>query len=294
VVLVAVMSPGVLAVTAQAQAVSVGCGSVVTANVMLSNDLQRCPGDGLVVAADGVTVDLAGHTIGGSGQGVGIRVLSSHVSVRNGSIERFGTGIQTTSEPRSLGTMIVHISVSRNSGDGVLLGGSLESISDSIATVNGSSGIHLADALLATVSGNDVFRNRTVGILGGPHSDGAVYTKNKVFENGGDGISTSESVSVFTFNTISRNGGNGIEVHESAVPSPASFYIFQGNVTDENMGHGILACYLNRFTNPINPCDGGFSDGGGNAAKHNTVEPQCVNITCAFNRGQARRLDLTY
>jgi len=38
----------------------------VTRSIRLANDLINCPGEGLVVGADGITVDLAGHTIDGA------------------------------------------------------------------------------------------------------------------------------------------------------------------------------------------------------------------------------------
>ena len=41
-------------------------------DVRLDADLRNCAGVGLVIAADGVTVDLGGHTIDGTGRGTGI------------------------------------------------------------------------------------------------------------------------------------------------------------------------------------------------------------------------------
>ncbi len=46
--------------------------TVVTADVRLSADLLDCPGSGLVIAASGITIDLAGHTVAGTGSGAGI------------------------------------------------------------------------------------------------------------------------------------------------------------------------------------------------------------------------------
>ena len=43
------------------------CGSVVTRDVRLSRDLRGCTGNGLVVGADGVDIDLNGHLISGTG-----------------------------------------------------------------------------------------------------------------------------------------------------------------------------------------------------------------------------------
>jgi parallel beta-helix repeat protein len=43
----------------------VHCGQTLTHSVKLANDLTNCPGDGLVIGADGITVDLNRHTIDG-------------------------------------------------------------------------------------------------------------------------------------------------------------------------------------------------------------------------------------
>ena len=44
----------------------VKCGDTLTHSVKLTADLTDCPGDGLVIGADGITVDLNGHTIDGT------------------------------------------------------------------------------------------------------------------------------------------------------------------------------------------------------------------------------------
>src|SRR4051794_5192023 len=46
-----------------ALASTVSCGSTITATTKLHADLANCPGDGLVIDADNVTIDLNGHTI---------------------------------------------------------------------------------------------------------------------------------------------------------------------------------------------------------------------------------------
>ena len=47
------------------KAVTVSCGETITADTMLANDLTDCPDHGLEIGADGVTLDLNGHTIDG-------------------------------------------------------------------------------------------------------------------------------------------------------------------------------------------------------------------------------------
>jgi parallel beta-helix repeat protein len=44
----------------------VRCGDVLTEDTVLKNDLTNCPGDGLIIGADGVMVDLNGHEIDGT------------------------------------------------------------------------------------------------------------------------------------------------------------------------------------------------------------------------------------
>lgn len=47
--------------------IAVSCGQTLKASVRLANDLADCPGDGLIIGAADITVDLHGHTIDGSG-----------------------------------------------------------------------------------------------------------------------------------------------------------------------------------------------------------------------------------
>ena len=271
-----------LSASASARSSSVGCGSTITTDTTLAGDLHACSADGLVIQADGVTLNLAGHKISGSGHGVGVRILGGNVTVRNGSVEGFGTGIRTTQD-LSVGTKLVDLNVSRNTGDGMYLEASSESVQASTISLNAANGIHLVDAAGSRITRNTVFRNAGVGLFGSPHSDGVVYANNNVFENGGDGIFALESTSTFAGNLSRRNGANGIEVRESSGPSFPPNYVFVGNVTDDNAAHGIYACFFN-FLGGV-PCDGGFTDGGGNIAKHNALSPQCVNISCGLNRG---------
>jgi hypothetical protein len=71
---------------------NIHCGDTISVDLVANVDLN-CPGDGLVVGADDVTLDLGGHTITGTGTGVGLTVANqSNVTVRNGTIADFQTG----------------------------------------------------------------------------------------------------------------------------------------------------------------------------------------------------------
>ena len=89
------------AVAAQADTQAISCGTVLTHDTTLGNDLLDCPGNGLVIGADGITVDLGGHTISGrllSTIGdldqVGVDNSAGHddVTIRNGAINEFARG----------------------------------------------------------------------------------------------------------------------------------------------------------------------------------------------------------
>ncbi|MFI6316627.1 right-handed parallel beta-helix repeat-containing protein [Nonomuraea sp. NPDC050556] len=82
---------------ASAADVTVTCGSTLTSSVTLTEDLT-CPGDGLIIGADNVTIDLAEHTIRGAGSGTGVQVGPSGTAwtgtvIRDGRIEGFATSV---------------------------------------------------------------------------------------------------------------------------------------------------------------------------------------------------------
>jgi parallel beta-helix repeat protein len=80
------------------------CAMRVSESFTLANDMT-CPGDGMVIVSDGVTVDLGGHTLTGPGMGpqtwplpqldtVGVRAGGhTGVTIRNGKTTAFSTGI---------------------------------------------------------------------------------------------------------------------------------------------------------------------------------------------------------
>jgi parallel beta-helix repeat protein len=72
------------------------CGQAITADTTLTANLTGCTGDGLVIAADGVTLDLAGHRIEGaaSGDTAGVDVEGhTGVVIQNGTVRGFDEGV---------------------------------------------------------------------------------------------------------------------------------------------------------------------------------------------------------
>ena len=86
-----------------AEAMPLHCGDTITASVVLTSSLN-CSGDGLIVGANNLTIDLNGKRITGSGSGTGIQISPSlpstglNLTVRGGTIQRFGTAIDVEND----------------------------------------------------------------------------------------------------------------------------------------------------------------------------------------------------
>jgi large repetitive protein len=89
------------ALPAPAGADRLRCGQRVTEDVVLRDDLRNCPDYGLKIGADGVDIDLNGHTIDGDGipfrlgaPDAGVRNAGfDDVTVANGTIRQFEAGL---------------------------------------------------------------------------------------------------------------------------------------------------------------------------------------------------------
>jgi parallel beta-helix repeat protein len=78
----------------------VGCGDVITEDTELTADIGPCPGNGLIVEADGITLDLGGHTVTGDPNArrapdkAGVLLYRvSGVTVTNGTVTSFDGGV---------------------------------------------------------------------------------------------------------------------------------------------------------------------------------------------------------
>ena len=93
------LSVGVILImaTSPAFAEHVQCGDVITQDTTLDSDLVDCPGDGVVIGASGIALDLTGHTIDGTyvsgSHGVNDRGGHDDVTVTHGTIREFGASV---------------------------------------------------------------------------------------------------------------------------------------------------------------------------------------------------------
>lgn len=76
------------------------CGTVITETTTLDGDVGPCPDGGLIVAADGIKLDLNGHMVFGTsevGDGAGVLLQDvTGVKVQNGTVRDFDGGVVIT------------------------------------------------------------------------------------------------------------------------------------------------------------------------------------------------------
>jgi Right handed beta helix region len=258
----------------------VSCGETVTTDTTLDSNLI-CDGPGLIV--DGATLDLNGNVLSGSNTSFGVRLQGLNAAVVNGTIRHFDGGVQMNGSP----SRVSNVTISDNVGAGVYgLGGRTFGnpvIQYSTITRNGSNGIFLAVVDNARIDSNVISNNGGSGIDADLYVDVARYTNNRITKNGKYGLFAFSSTSTAIGNTLSHNGLDGIHFVEGDAPFFAKGYTLTSNRADDNGGVGISACVQDSASG--NSCAPGMIDGGGNVAKHNGGNAECVNVVCARNSG---------
>lgn len=144
------------------------CGATVVENLRLDHDLT-CSGNGLTIGADGITVDLYGHTIEGSSTGIGI-LVAGHTTIRisGGTIRNFQTGVQVSN---SSGVLISENRILNNTMDGIdLQAGSIDTtVKENEVRDNVARGVMLrGNNIRSTVKENTFVGNRVGILLFGP------------------------------------------------------------------------------------------------------------------------------
>ncbi len=244
-----------LAIPAAASAAAtVMCGSTITTNTTLTADVGPCLGDGLIIGANNVTLNLNGHRVFGTfvqrppfpistaiGQVVGIRFQQVHgSSVKNGENFHFAAGVSIEG---GSGNVVKGLSDHDNFGPGFGQCGD---------------GILISDSNKNTVAHNTVARNA-------PYSGISVLqfsNYNRIIQNTvSDNSFTGEDFSIkiegpnathndIEYNTVTGSGASGIGIQPSChdvvflpgtPPNPTcdgdvsnSDTIVRGNVANHN------------------------------------------------------------
>jgi parallel beta-helix repeat protein len=231
------------------------CPYVITAPgvYQVTQDLGPCPGTAITITASKVDLHLNGHTLSGEG-GDGIAVLGqTNVSIDNGTIQGFGTGVRfrgtvdckitkvtvrqnsngiATGDSSSVGLTVTDCTALQNGNIGILFDGGTRasSVVRSTANGNGFAGISLDPGTFAnTVTNNTANNNGDSGInLFG--ANGNTVERNTTDRNGSFGIgSHTSNRNTITRNSATGNGNAGIVVNGGSAQNTV-----QNNTTTGN------------------------------------------------------------
>jgi parallel beta-helix repeat protein len=255
----------------------VECGQVITESLRLANPLRDCADAGLVVGAPNITIDLGGHRIEGSGTGAGVDNSAGHdgVTIRNGIVSDFPTGIhlEGASGNRlesllvrgnelgvrlvgSTGNTIRGVSA-RDGGEGIRLEdlSNDNSLAANDASSNATSGFRIVESTGNTLAGNTAFANVQFGFSVSLSNDTELKA-NAARGNVETGFFVSGTVgAVLNRNVASGNGVMGIVVQGGEGAELVR------NTADENGVSGITL--TNAATLRGNRASGnGFAGGG--------------------------------
>jgi parallel beta-helix repeat protein len=208
----AVASTMLLTAPAVAASDQLMCGATVTTSVTLRTDLVGCTGDGLVVAADGIVVNLNGHAVAGdgtpatTGRDSGIRISGRRgITVTNGTIRGYDRGISVSD---SGSNRISAIHVTDNARNGIFVGSSTGTRIDGITARRNHIGVYLtAGAADNHVQGSTLVGNEEAGITL-EDADRNTIANNRVSASG-DGIIIIGSGNRVTGNTVLDTVGCG-------------------------------------------------------------------------------------
>ena len=226
----------------------VKCGQTLTSSTRLANNLVGCAGDGLVIGADNITVDLAGHSISGvnaaGSEGIaddghgGIRIKNGTIAnffltgvglrgaprsaVSNVTIRKIGaggaepdtsTGVLVKDSPyTSVTASTVTNDVSAFQSDGVdVLSSAGTTVSGNRIANNAWNGMFVLFSPGTRVIGNALDGNQNQGIEVNLGSDGTLLAGNHARNNVADGLVVGAvSGARIEGNTLTGNGDSGL------------------------------------------------------------------------------------
>ena len=199
--LAALLSLSLGAAAAEAQNPITSCGTLMSpGSFKLVGNLSGA--NCLVVAANFVTIDLAGFRIFGTGAGAGITdngIAREGTVVRNGTTTNLATGINLGA---STDTLIERVRAVGNTGNGIVVGlGSI--VTGNTANDNGGTGIVASAG--NTITGNTASDNGTNGIVA---AAGSTITGNIANINVNRGIDVTCPSNVLENTATGNLGGN--------------------------------------------------------------------------------------
>ncbi|MCA1677664.1 MAG: right-handed parallel beta-helix repeat-containing protein [Actinobacteria bacterium] len=235
----------------RASATHVQCGETITQDTTLDSDLIDCLGNGIVIGADNIGLDMNGHTIDGDALFDPFERSESGIEsgahgglkITNGTVQQFDTGVNLTAPSGfafSRDIAIQRITARDNrTGIGVAHVDDLSAVHN-IVVDNTGDGIQLHQSNEFDISQNFVSRNAS-GISMSHANVGwidqrpslATVSRNRLVDNRDAGLFIGESVNLL----VSRNLATGNRWGLAA--SDSSGNTFEKNTASQNLIDGI-------------------------------------------------------
>ncbi|HXS61021.1 MAG TPA: right-handed parallel beta-helix repeat-containing protein [Candidatus Sulfopaludibacter sp.] len=223
--------------TADIATASLSCGQVIKDSVKLSANLD-CKSDGLIVGADGITIDLNGHTLAGPGPDsskIGIMLAtSSGVTITGpGTISGFQAGILNTGgQDNQIGRVIFQ--------------------NNQIAIFN-------TGAKNTDIEQNMMFNNAIA--MASHSSQGTTFSKNLLESNNLAGVTLVNSAGNKIDTNIIQGSNNGVFVDGQSTNNQIDTNTIMKNTgVDVNNANG-LPININRNSFTSNDCNTSVPDG---------------------------------
>jgi parallel beta helix pectate lyase-like protein len=216
--LAALAAVALAAPAAQASA-PLHCGATIKHSTKLTHDLTNCKGVGLRIGADGITLDLDGHTISAAAKrnpkahGI-LNVGHDRVTIRGGTVKGFGAyGVRLAQVQRN---RVQDMTMTANFTGIGLVESSHNLVERSAMTGSRFTGVNLTGGTANLVEHNEIAGSIGPGVLV-QTSLGDHGARNRIVENQIDGngiqVNPGQVATTIARNTI-RSAGDGIVVYE--------------------------------------------------------------------------------
>lgn len=163
------------------------CGDTITADTTLDSDLVNCPGNGIVIGADDITLDLNGHTIDGDEPGTCDEICDlgvanfehPDVTIEGGSVREFGLALLVVG---AADNRLLDLSATRSTPSGVVVAESPRALFERNTVVaNGldtdQAGVGVFSSPDSRFARNEISDNGDIGVFG-LEADDIVFERN--------------------------------------------------------------------------------------------------------------------